>query len=74
MAGDAGQMTGNGGGGHLGRGAVFSAIHIHSMFVTAGLNDYFLLRQSYKATIIRLANVMKVRCALLPITHTHSHF
>ena len=51
-----------------------TAIHIHNLIATGGLNDYFLLRQPYKATIIRLANAMKARGALLPVTHTHSHF
>jgi hypothetical protein len=35
--------------------------------------NWFLLRQPYKATLIRLANAMKARGALLPITHPQSH-
>jgi hypothetical protein len=50
-----------------------AAIHIHNIIVSASLNDHFLLRRPYKATIIRLTNAMKARGTLLPITHNHSH-
>jgi hypothetical protein len=50
-----------------------AAIHLHNTIVAEGLNDRSLLRQPYKTTIIRLANAMKARGALLQITHPHSH-
>jgi hypothetical protein len=50
-----------------------AAIHIHNILITEGINDHFLLRQPYKATIVRLANAIHTWGAHLPITHTHSH-
>ena len=50
-----------------------AAIHIHNLLISEGINDPFLLRQPYKATIVRLANAIHTRGAHLPITHTHLH-
>ena len=50
-----------------------AAIHIHNILITEGINNHFLLRQPYKATIVRLANAIYTRGAHPPIIHTHSH-
>ena len=50
-----------------------TAIFLHDIVLHRGLIDHYLIKQPYRATLVRLSHAIASRGAPLPIVHTHSH-
>jgi hypothetical protein len=50
-----------------------TAIFLHNIVLHRGLTDHYLIKQPYRATLVRLSHAIVSRGTTIPIVHTHSH-
>ena len=50
-----------------------TAIFLHDIVLHRGLTDHYLIKQPYRATLVRLSHAIASRGTPLTIMHTHSH-
>ena len=50
-----------------------TAIFLHNIVLHRGLTDHYLIKQPYRATLVRLSHAIATRGTHIPIVHTHSH-